>query len=83
MEMDENFMADILEVQIEPAKIDLFNKIIEAYNHLALVSTLDATRGHLVLWTTQDTRKDVLKLLSKLPFPIKVLTDIDNANKLL
>lgn len=83
MEIDKGFLADILHVQIEPPKIDLFNKIVEAYDHLALVSTLDASKGHLILWVTPDTRKDVLKLLSKLPFPTKVLTDIDNQSEIL
>lgn len=59
--------AELVWVQVEPAKIDWFNKIVEAYDNLALVSTVDAAQGLLVCWVTNDMRPLLLKLLSKLP----------------
>jgi len=78
MKIDARYHEDIVWVKIAPAQIDLFNKIIEAYDNLALVSTVDAAAGLLAVWTTVDTRKDTQKLISKMPFKINVVEDIDN-----
>lgn len=59
--------AELVWVQVEPAKIDWFNKIVEAYDNLALISTVDAAQGLLVCWATADMQPVLLKLLSKLP----------------
>ena len=56
--------AELVWLQVPPAKIDWFNKIVEAYDNLALVSTVDAAEGLLV---TPDMRPPLLKLLAKLP----------------
>ena len=60
-------------LQIAPAKIDLFNKIFEAYDHLAYVTTSDAGRGILTLRTSTEGEKDVRRVLSKLPFKTAIL----------
>ena len=46
------------------------NKIIEGYDNLALVSTLDAQRALLCCWVTADMRPVLLKLLSKLKIEV-------------
>ena len=63
----ENYPAEA--VRVPAAKIDRFNKIIEAYDNLALVSTVDAAAGELICWVTPDLRPLLLKLLEKLRFP--------------
>ena len=50
-------------------RIDVFNKIIEAYDNLALVTALDPAQGKLLVQVTPDTKRDTLKLLNHLPFP--------------
>ena len=59
--------AELVWLQVPHAKIDWFNKIGEAYDNLALVSTVDAAEGLLVCWVTPDMRPPLLKLLAKLP----------------
>ncbi len=56
--------------RIAPKDIDLFNKIIEAYGHLGLVTTLDPKAAKVAVWTTKDTRPLLLKLIRKLPFAV-------------
>lgn len=56
--------------QIAPKDIDLFNKIIEAYDHLGLVTTLDPKAAKVAVWTTKDTKPLLLKLIRKLPFAV-------------
>ncbi len=65
-ELPQRYPNEVVRVKVEPAKIDYFNKIIEAYDNLAIVSTVDAAKGELICWTTADNRPILLKLLSKL-----------------
>ena len=58
--------GELVHVRVEPSRIDWFNKIIEGYDNLALVSTLEAAEGRLCCWVTADTKPILLKLLSKL-----------------
>ena len=43
-------------VQVKPQDIDLFNKLMEAYDHMTLVTTVEADKGILGLWVTPDTK---------------------------
>lgn len=67
---------ELVYVQLPPSKIDWFNKIIEGYDNLALVSTLNkdadapAERALLVCWVTADMRPVLLKLLDKLKITV-------------
>lgn len=65
--LPQRFPDEVVRVNVAPDKIDYFNKIIEAYDNLAIVSTLDAEKGELICWTTADGKPILLKLLSKLP----------------
>lgn len=62
--------AELVYVRLPAAKIDWFNKIIEAYDNLALVSTVDPAAALVVCWATADMRPILLKLLSKLPVEV-------------
>lgn len=73
MAMVERYPNEVVRVRVAPEQIDRFNKIIEAYDNLAIVSTIDAGRGELVCWTTEDSRPILLKLLSKMRMNIEIL----------
>lgn len=59
--------------RVEPVNIDMLSKIVEAYEHLGIVSTLDRRQGLVVIRCTEDTREDMLGILAALPFPISLL----------
>lgn len=59
--------------RVEPANIDMLSKIVEAYEHLGIVSTLDRRQGLVVIRCTADTRDDLLGILACLPFPISLI----------
>lgn len=59
--------------RVEPANIDMLSKIVEAYEHLGIVSTLDRRQGMVVIRCTADTRDDLLDILACLPFTITLL----------
>ena len=65
--------GETLLVEMAPTDIDFFNKLIEGYDNLALVTTLDAQLGKVALWVYEHTKKDVLGILKCLPIPIKLL----------
>lgn len=73
MAMVERYPNEVVRVRVAPEQIDRFNKIIEAYDNLAIVSTIDAGRGELVCWTTEDSRPILMKLLSKMRMNIEIL----------
>ncbi len=54
----------------EPQKIDFLSKIIEAYGHLGIVSTIDAKSGIILIRTTPSTKEQVETIISNLPFEI-------------
>ena len=60
-------------VQVEPTDIDFFNKLIEGYDNLALVTTIDATLGKLALWVSEQNKKDLLAVLRCMPIPVELL----------
>jgi hypothetical protein len=55
---------------ISPDCIDMLTKLVEAYDNLGIVSTLDQTRGRVVIRVTPDTWGEVMDILNNLPFEI-------------
>jgi putative protease len=64
---------DLILLEMAPRDIDLFNKLIEGYDNLALVTTLDAGLGKVALWVTEHTKRDIFGILKCLPIPIRLL----------
>ena len=62
-----------LKIQIHPEKINYFNRILEGYEYLGVVSTLDKKKGIVLIRSTPDTKEDVKKILENLPIEIKYL----------
>lgn len=75
-------MKNQLYAVVEPDKIDMLTKLIEAYDHLGIVSTLDRSRGLVIIRATEDTFHDVEEILQNLPFSIHIfLEDPRNTEK--
>ncbi len=53
--------------------IDLLTKIIEAYDHLGIVSTLSQREGTVIIRGTADTRPELIQILATLPFPVEII----------
>jgi putative protease len=60
--------------QVQPHDIDFFNKLIEGYDNLALVTTLDEKIGRVALRVTTYAKKDLLAVLKCLPIPVRFIT---------
>ena len=72
-------MSSMVYVKVHQEKIDLLSKIIEAYGHLGIVSTIDAKAGLVVVRGTPDTKAQVLNILPNLPFSLQVISEEDAA----
>lgn len=68
-------------MQVDPENIDIFNKIIEGYDNLALVTALRPELGLLLLRVTEDTKKDTLKIIKRLPFPVTITEEENDSPK--
>lgn len=64
--------GEMLVCHVAPADIDFFNKLLEGYDNLAYVTTLDAAMGRLALRFATAARKDILAILHCLPIPVAI-----------
>lgn len=60
-------------VKVSPANIDLLTKLIEGYDNLGIVSTIDRTKGIVIIRGTVDTYPELDEVLKHLPFEIERL----------
>jgi arginine repressor len=67
-------MSSNIIAQLEPGNIDMLTRLIEAFDHLGIVSTLDRTEGLVVIRGTEDTVPDLFDILHNLPFPLTILS---------
>ena len=67
-------MENKILLKLPKKKIANLNKIIEGYDNLGLVTTINADEGLALIHVTPDTRAPILKILAELTF-IEVLQD--------
>lgn len=60
-------------IRIKSKDIAFLTKIMEAYENLAVVTTLDAAQGLLVIHVTPDTRETVKEILKNMPIVVDLL----------
>lgn len=63
----------IVYAKVQKAEIADVTRIMEGYEHLALVTTINANDGIIKLLGTPDTVADVLLILNNLPFTVEIL----------
>lgn len=67
--------SSVVYLQVEPSLITDVNRIFEACEYLALVSTVDRAQGILKLRATPDTMPEVQEIVEHLPMFVRVLTN--------
>lgn len=65
-------MAEEIFARVNPEHIDILNKLIEAYDNLGIVSTVDKNEGKVVIRVTRDTCSQMMDILHNLPFAIDI-----------
>lgn len=61
-------MENKIFLKIPTKEITYLTKIIEGYDNLGVVSTIDAREGRVVIHLTPDTRPEIMEIISRLPF---------------
>lgn len=56
--------------------IDMLTKLLEAFDNLGVVSTVDRSQGLVVVRVTPDTYPEVEQILAHLPFPIEIVKNL-------
>ena len=59
-------------LSVEPRDIDLFNKLLEGYDNLAMVTSIDPGIGRLALRVAENAKKDLMAILHCLPIPVSI-----------
>lgn len=66
--------ADKIYVWIDPADINFFNRIMEGWEYIGVVTSL-TEKGRLVVQTTPDQYEEALKIIKNMPLDVKIEAD--------
>lgn len=67
-------------IEIPPSEVNYVNRIIEGYEYLGVLTTLDAKRATCQINSTADTRDIVIDVLTHLPdVKVKILSNREKA----
>ncbi len=66
----------VIYVRVDRKDIDILNKILEGYEGLALVTTIDAKEGIVQLTTFSGLKASLLEVLKIIPRKIEIITKV-------
>ncbi|MGI6093310.1 MAG: DUF4911 domain-containing protein [Veillonellaceae bacterium] len=66
-------MNDIIHVRLDPTSINYVNRIMEGYEYLGVVTTVDRKQGIVAIRVTPDTYNEVKKILANLPIVLEYI----------
>ena len=73
-------MYDELYIEVPPHMVNYINRIIEGYEYLGVLTTLNAKRATCVVHTTKDTKEIAIAVLKSLTeIPIAILKNKEDA----
>ena len=67
------FDANAVFIRVAPGDVNYVNRIMEGYEYLGVVTTVDKARGILAVRATADTAADVRAILARLPVALEFL----------
>ena len=74
-------MYDELYIEVPPHMVNYINRIIEGYEYLGVLTTINAKRATCVVHTTKDTKEIAIAVLKSLTeIPIAILKNKEDAN---
>ena len=73
-------MYDELYIEVPPHMVNYINRIIEGYEYLGVLTTINARRATCVVHTTKDTKEIAIAVLKSLTeIPIAILKNKEDA----
>lgn len=70
-------MNDEITIRVEPCNITYISRIMEGYEYLGVVTTLDRAAGLVRIRTTADTKGDTEKILRSLSIYLEFINNED------
>lgn len=64
-------------MRLIPQRIDFLTKIIEAYDHLGIVSTIDPKAGLVIIRGTEDSISEIREIVANLPFSLEEIPELE------
>lgn len=65
--------GESVKLQVQPCDIAFVNWIIEGYEHMGVVSTIDREKGIIVIRSTEDMLPELMKVVKNFSFPVTFL----------
>lgn len=66
---------DFLYFHVAPEEVNFVNRILEGYEYLGVMTTIDVGKSIIMLRTTPDTKPLAVEILQSLPLAVDVLDD--------
>jgi hypothetical protein len=63
-------MSEQILVRVNPGDVNYINRIMEGYEYLGVVTTIDRSQGLLRIRSTPDTTAEAKEILRRIPVPI-------------
>ena len=70
---------DAVYIEIDPHDVNYVNRILESYEYLGVLTTLDTRRAVCCIHSTADTKNEVREIFSGLDIPVRFLTEEEAA----
>lgn len=81
MEKPSNMSPDFVYIQINPHDVNYVNRILESYEYLGVLTTLEPAKGICCIHSTADTKEDVRRVLASLDVPVHFLVPLVREGK--
>lgn len=68
---------DSVYIELNPHDVNFVNRILESYEYLGTLTTIDPSRALCCIHSTADTKEEVTDILGTLCIPIRIVTEND------
>lgn len=72
-------MDNSVYIEIAPCDVNYVNRIMEGYEYIGILTTIDPRRATCRINATADTRKEVITVLTHLDTEVKILAGREEA----
>ncbi len=70
---------DSVYIELNPHDVNFVNRILESYEYLGTLTTIDPARALCCIHSTADTKGEVAALLGTLDVPVRIVSEKESA----
>ncbi len=68
---------DSVYIELNPHDVNFVNRILESYEYLGTLTTIDPSRALCCIHSTADTKEEVTDILGTVGIPIRIVAEND------